>query len=296
MAKMRLKNKKAEKVQTKRVIGKSIKWDHGDVADIPIGRLEANPWNPNEMSPDEFDMLSENVEDVGFLDYPLVVPIEEGKFRIIDGEHRYEQQRLLDAESVRCIVAAPDRMDEIEQMRQTVRMNKIRGKISPRKFTSFVEKYMEKSQVEPEELPHDLGFVDMDEFEELIDQARESLPSDDMKKDFDAAREELKTIDDLSLLLNRLFTKYGDTLPFHFMFLDFGGKNCIWVRMDPKGYKLVQSQAREVQSHGFTFDSVVARMILLMDVDEFVDQHKDFLEEVEVPTTGEVDAIDDLMD
>lgn len=47
----------------------------------------------------------------------------------------------------------------------------------------------------------------------LIDDTRESLPPE-MRKEFDKAKEEIKTVDDLSLVLNRLFTKYGSTLPY----------------------------------------------------------------------------------
>jgi len=279
MAKVKTKQKSVA-ARSRKTFKLPKKWEHGDIFDIPTSLLEANEWNPNEMSAEEFDMLSENVEDVDFLDPLLVVPLPTGKFRIIDGEHRYEQQRLADASTIRCVVAKPERMDEVEQMRQTVRMNKIRGSMSAKKFSRLVEKLVEKSDMELEDLPHELGFVNVDEFQDLLDEARDALPTDDMKKLFDDARDELRTVDDLSLLLNKLFTQFGSTLPANFMILDFGGKKHIWVRMRQESYKMVEGHAREVMSHGFTFDSVVERMLVLLDVDEFIEIHRDFLEEV----------------
>ena len=257
------------------------------------------------MTAEEFDMLSENVEDIGFLDPVLVVPKDAkagavgktygGRFRIVDGEHRYEQQRLGDVPEIRCVVCDPDRMDESEQMKQTVRMNKIRGKMSPTKFASFVEKFMEKADLEPEDIPHELGFVQEDEFEELMEQARKSLPTQEMRDAFDKTKDEIKTVQDLSLVLNRLFTQFGDTLPANFMLLDFGGREHVWIRMEPSIHKMFRSQARQIYGAGYTVDSVIERMIMLLDVDEFIQAHHTFLKPVE---EGEemVPSIEDLLD
>lgn len=259
-------------------------WQHGEVLDLPIRQIEPNPWNPNEMSPADFDILSDNVDEVGFLDPVLVVPLpveagEEQRFRIIDGEHRYEQQRLMDAQVIKCIIADPARFDEKEQKRQTVRMNKIRGKLNLKKFAALANEMMEKHEVGYQDLAREFGFSDEDEFEHMLEAARESLPNAEAKKEFDKAKGELRTVEDLSLLLNRLFTKYGDSLPWNFMILDFGGKEHLWVRLEAKAFKTIRHLARQCQDLGVTFDSVVMRSLVLMDIPDFVSKHRDFLEE-----------------
>jgi len=260
--------------------------EHGEIVDIPIDAIEPNPWNPNEMAADEFNMLSENLDDVDFLQPLLVVPIREehGKqiYRIIDGEQRYMAQRLRDVENIKCVVADPERIPEIKQKFQTVRMNKIKGTLNTKKFNDLVSSIVSTGEYEFDELAHQFGFVDEDEFQLIIDSARESLPDNpDMRKEFDAAREDIKTVDDLSLVLNRLFTKYGDTLPWNFMILDWGGKEQIWVRMSKRDYDKAKAQARKVVDLGVTFDSVVGRFFSLLDMDKFVEKHRDFLEKVE---------------
>lgn len=273
------KSKKKEEVR-------EILYKHGEMTVLPMDLIEPNPWNPNEMTAEEFNMLSENIDEVDFLDPILVVPIrkEDGsiRYRIVDGEHRFEQQRLMDRETIKCVVADPDKFDETTQKFQTVRMNKIRGSFSRKKFTQLVEDLMQDGQYSLQDLAHNLGFTDDDEFESLVESARDSLPTDEMKEEFDKARDEIKTVDDLTNVLNRLFTTYGDTLPYNFMILDFGGKDHIWVRMKRKQLKRVQEVARESAGLGVTFDSVIARLLSAISLSSFVERYRDRLETVEM--------------
>ena len=269
--------------------------EHGEARDIAIDLIEVNPWNPNEMSADEFNMLSENVEDVDFLDPLLVVPIEDGKFRVVDGEHRLEVMRLRDETVVKCIIADPERFPEHVQKFQTVRMNEIKGKLNQRKFNALVSELMQTGEYTYDQLAHEFGFVDEDEFLLLVESARDSLPTDEMKTEFDKTRDEIKTVDDLSLVLNRLFTRFGDTLPSNFMILDFGGKSHLWVRMKHETHKRIMDKARDVMAYGFTFDSVLDHVLTLLPVDKFIERHRDLLEEV--PTEQGTDLnIDDVLD
>jgi len=181
------------------VAKKETQWQHGQMVELPLNALEPNEWNPNELTADQFDMLSENIDEVGFLDPVLVVPLplENGdiqRYRIVDGEHRYEQQRLMDVKTIRCIIADPNRFDEREQKRQTVRMNKIRGQLNIKKFAALANEMMEKHGVPFEDLAREFGFADEDEFQEMIAAARDSLPNEDAKKEFDKAKGELKTV------------------------------------------------------------------------------------------------------
>jgi hypothetical protein len=257
-------------------------YTHGEVRQIPIGEIKANPWNPNEMTAEEFNLLSENIDEVDFLDPLLVVP-HDGKFRVIDGEHRYEAMILTDAEEIMCVIADPERIPEARQKFQTVRMNKIRGSLNQKKFAKLVSDIMNEGEYSFEELAHEFGFADEDEFTHMVEAARETLPTSEMKSEFDKAKKDIKTIDDLSDLLNRLFTKYGDTLPANFMVLDFGGKSHLWVRMRPGSYKNIRALARECLAAGYTFDSIIERVMMVLPLTKFIEKHSDFLKEVGPP-------------
>ncbi len=252
---------------------------------IPIKQIRPNEWNPNVMNADLFNELTSNIETAGFVQDVVVAPLppEEAEltgflYRIVDGEHRFDALTLLmDSEdSIPCKIVG---LTEDEQKFQTVKLNRLRGKFDQKRFTALVRELMERYSFE--EVAERMAFTDPTELEAMMSHARESLP-DEMKEDFDRAKGDIKTVDDLSMVLNRLFTKYGDTLPYHFMILDFGGKEHLWVRMEPREYRAAQAHARECMAHGLTFDSVIARLMTVLPLEAFIRQHHDFLQEVEV--------------
>ena len=54
---------------------------------------------------------------------------------------------------------------------------------------------------------------------------------------FGEAAKEAKSVEDLSLILNHLFNKYGDTLKYSFMVFTYGGREHLYVAMNPKTKK-----------------------------------------------------------
>jgi hypothetical protein len=263
---------------------------------IPKNKIRPNEWNPNVMTADLFNELTENIESLGAVQDVVVAPLapEEQtdgyEFRIVDGEHRFDGFSVLDLELIPCKIVG---ISEDDQKFQTVKLNRLRGKFNQKKFTALVKDLMNRYSLE--EVAQRMAFTDPTELEAMLEHARESLPSEEMQNEFDKARGEIKTVDDLSMVLNRLFTKYGDTLPYNFMILDFGGKEHMWVRMHPHDHRAILHQARECVAHGVTFDSVLARMISVMSVKEFVETHRDFLREPsqETASRGSVAAFDD---
>jgi ParB-like nuclease domain len=84
---------------------------HLDARVVPIGDLYANPWNVNAMDERGYEATRESIRDGGFLD-PVTVrahPTREGKWQIIDGEHRWKaaKDEGLKAISIN-VLALPD--------------------------------------------------------------------------------------------------------------------------------------------------------------------------------------------
>lgn len=274
---------------------------HGEYRMVPIGDIVPNPWNPNEMSAEEFNILSENMDEVGNLDPLLVVPVvHEGRrmFRIVDGEQRYERERISDSKEIPCIIADPSIVDETMQQKQTVRFNQIKGHWNMEKFSKLVGDLMERGDYTYEEMAHELGFTDEDEFHSLLENVRESLPPGEMRDKFDEAKDKIQTVDDLALVLNRLFTEFGNTIPYNFMILDFGGKDHIWVRLKPKEYKSIVDQARACMRRGYTFDSLVAHVIKRLPLEKYIDTYAGALDEADetADSMGVVQTIDEVID
>jgi len=72
-----------------------------------------------------------------------------------------------------------------------------------------------------------------------------SLP-DELAKKLDKVKDQIKTIDDLSIVLNRLYNEYGDTLEYGFMIIGYGGKDSLWVRADKQLWDVIKPLSEKV--------------------------------------------------
>lgn len=227
-------------------------------AEIAIENLIPQEVNPNKMPDREFNLLCDNIQQVGFVDPVFVRPLEGGIYRVIGGYHRVEAAKLLGFEEVPCTVIDDPAFDEDLERFQIVRMNMIRGKLDTPKFLKLYESLSGKYASDL--LAESFGFADEDFFNKLVGQMSSSLPKQ-AQTEFKKAAEEIKTIDGLSLLLNKMFTKYGDTLPYGFMVVEFGKKESVWLRMEPHDLKSFGAVAEKCQSKGRGMDSMM-RLVL----------------------------------
>jgi ParB-like chromosome segregation protein Spo0J len=108
---------------------------------VDIDMLYANDYNPNKMPKTEMDLLKECIKTYGFL-FPIITTFdkEKGKYRIIDGEHRYETLKRLESKKAMVI----DLQITIEQaMQLTVLMNRIKGMHKVESMSNLVVKLNE---------------------------------------------------------------------------------------------------------------------------------------------------------
>jgi len=203
------------------------------IEDLPIGLLDEQDSNPNEMSDDQFSALVEEILESGWL-VPIQVrgPYPDGRYKLIGGHHRTKAAKVIGLEEVSAVVIDPDEFDEDWDEIQLVKQNVLHGELNPVKFTELFNKLTQKYDARM--VQSMMAFTKEDAFQRVYLDAKKALPPD-MQAKLDEVRDELKTVDDLSLVLNRLFTEYGSTVPFHFMFLSFGGKEHLMVQLKQPG-------------------------------------------------------------
>ena len=225
---------------------------------LPMANLVKNDMNPNKMNNREFDLLVDNIERTGLTDPILVRPVDDGKYRIVGGHHRFDAAEYLGFEEVPVSIIVDPEFDDDAEKFQLTRMNIIRGKMDPTKFMGL---YNNLSDRYSDEVMQDMmGFSSEAEFKNLIVQTRENLP-EELKDSFDKASKEVKTIEDLAQLLNHLLSTYGETLDHGYMVLDFGGKDSLWIRMLKKDKAAMDDLCARCREHGRTLDSVM-RLLL----------------------------------
>jgi hypothetical protein len=229
--------------------------------DLKIELLDANADNPNRMSDAEFNLLCDNVEATGITDPLLVRAMPGGRFRVVGGHHRLEVAKLFGFEDVPCtVIEDPDFDDDAERF-QLVRMNMIRGKMDPGKFLKLYEGLSKK--YEKEIMAEAFGFAEQAQFDKLVDQMGKNLPPE-IQQQFKQAAKEVKTIDGLSKLLNGMFSKYGDTLEYGYMVLDYGGKDSIWLRMSNDTRKATLALGTKCMSSNRTMDDLLGGIVQMM--------------------------------
>ena len=250
--------------------------------DVPLTLLVKNEDNPNKMSQRDFDLLCDNLEKTGLTDAILVRPldvkalkalakqwkgealvaklIEAGqKFRIVGGHHRYDAAAYLDFDTAPITAIMSEDFDDEMEKFQVVRMNTIRGKLDP---NAFYKIYSQLSAKYTDDILQDaFGFAEEAEFQKLINQTSKMLPDKALQEKFKDAAQEIKTVDGLAKLLNEMFTKYGDTLPFGYMVFDHGGQRSMWVRIEGKTMTALDLIGIMCIDHHRTVDDVIGGVL-----------------------------------
>lgn len=92
---------------------------------VPLTELFANDYNPNRMPDTEMGLLKECILKFGFL-FPIIATFDKtkGKYRIIDGYHRYEALKRIGASEASIIDMNLPYHDAVQL---TVLMNRIKG-------------------------------------------------------------------------------------------------------------------------------------------------------------------------
>lgn len=225
--------------------------------EIAVELLEKNELNPNKMTDKGFNLLVDNIARMGITD-PILVVKRGDKYRIVGGHHRVEAAIILGYTEVPCTVITDPEFDEDQEAFQLMRHNMIKGKLDQQGFVKLWERVQEKYSEDV--LAEAFGFEDKAELNKLVKETAKSLPPE-MRAKFKEAAKEVKTVKDLSSLLNRLFNSYGDTLPYGFMFMDFGGKDSVWVRMMQKDLNNVEQVFTILKEEGKTLDSLLRTIL-----------------------------------
>jgi hypothetical protein len=203
--------------------------------DVPLRLIDPSGFNPNEMDDDTFNRLVQEMEETGIVDAIQLVPAEGGRFRIIGGEHRYHGAETLGWETIPSNVLVDERfVDENLQKLLTVRLNVLRGKLNPEKFTKLYEEMADVYGAD--QLQALFGFTHTDAWEKLVKGVTDAVEKSgvggsNLLRELNKRTSKAKTVDDLGVILNQLFQDYGSDLVHSFMVFAYGKKKHIYIMM-----------------------------------------------------------------
>jgi uncharacterized ParB-like nuclease family protein len=234
------------------------------VQHIPIDLIKKNAWNPNAMSGTAFKRLVKEIEEVGFLDPIQVVPLDDGTYRIIGGEHRVEAAKELNYKEVPAVILAEARWkDEDLQKFVTVRLNVLHGKLDPGKMAAL---YDEMAQKYGEDALKELfAYTDQGAFNQMLKDIKRGLKkagiSPDLAEQFATAAKEKRSLEEIAMILNELFANYGDTVQQSFMVFTFGKKEHIYYAMDSDTQKAMKKITGHARKTGADMNDVLGKAI-----------------------------------
>jgi len=226
--------------------------------------LDNNAWNPNSMDQDDFNRLVREIEDVGFIDAVQAVPTEEGRYRIIGGEHRVAAAMELRLESIPTLVLNGPKWQDVDlQKLVTIRLNVLKGQLNPEKmgilYREMAEKYGEDA------LQSLFAFTDQHAWDKLVSGIKQGLSKaglpKEKQKEFTERAKEAKTLKDLERILNELWSSYGDTVQLSFMIFTYGKREHIYVSMDQKTRSAVKKVAAHCKAHAKDINTVLGPAI-----------------------------------
>ncbi len=194
---------------------------------IKLNQIRPLVENPRIMTSEELNALVENIERVGY-NQPLVLFWNETDqiYELVKGHRRYDALIYLKEEEVDCIIAEyPNREEMImDAMADNINV----GHFDPIKMMELF-KYLRTKGYDDAKIRERMAITSDAQLKRLIKQFENELP-EALAEKLRAVRGEIKTIDDLSTILNQIFTEYGDTLDFNFMVFAYGKQKHLYIK------------------------------------------------------------------
>ena len=234
----------------------------GEYVELDLGLIDHNEWNPNEMKEREFERLMREISESGMIAPIQVVPMTDGRYRIIGGAHRFQVCQLLEYESIPAVVLTDEKwQDEGLQKLETVRLNMIKGGLNAEKM---IDLYNDVSEQYGDEAMADLlGFTDERALAKIIGDVKRSMKDaglpdeaiDQLDHEADKIKDSSKFLDRLGDILERIYSTYGHTVDNRFIYFDWGGKKHLYVEVKGPTFKRVQKVMDRVSELGLNADT-----------------------------------------
>jgi len=207
-----------------------------DLQWIPIDLVIPNDWNPNEEDDIAFNLLQDEINQVGMISPIQVVPLDDGRYLIIGGEHRWRACKNLGHEEIPCALLTDSKWQETDLEKfATVRLNVMHGKLNPEKFMKLYKEMAAKYG--EESMQRMMGYSDPKGFQRMLGWVKkglkQSLPAD-MAADVDDATKDVRSVAELQAVIQEMFAQHGDTLEYSFMVFNFGKNRHVYIKCNAK--------------------------------------------------------------
>jgi len=226
---------------------------------LPLADLYEFVDNPNEEASLVFNNLLMEIQEDGF-DQPLIVvdrmQIENKPgWTVVSGNHRFRALKLHGYTHADCVVK--DWNAEKAKIK-VVRRNLIAGQINTERFTRLVDSI--RTPYTPDQIADVLGFTSVESFAKNYKKQHE--------KEQRGIREvtqgdPTRLVEGMTVILNKLFAEYGDTVPHSFMYFLNGGKIHLTVQTNTQLRRVIGRIAKKCLAEHLDMNVVLTGALVL---------------------------------
>ena len=246
----------------KPTVKRELKASSLKVFDIPLDMLHGDDLNPNEMPEDKFDLLVQEIEESGF-DEPIIViphPQKDGEYLIAGGHHRKKAAAHLGMDAIPAVIK--ETWSEDQQKLALVKRNIVSGRMNTQKFTALYTELSKK--YDSALLQTMLGFTQKKEFEAVYEGVEKNLKPK-QKASLAKAKENIKSVDDLTAVLHKIFKEEGSESDTSYVVFSAGGKKHHYVQIDDETEKALASLKKKRENDGQSLSDLIKEFIRSQD-------------------------------
>ena len=110
----------------------------GEVITVHVESVDPNPWNPNEQQEHVFEAEQKSIKKHGLISFPVVRETKDGRFQILDGEHRWRAVQATGGDEISVLNLGTE-VSTVEAKMITEQLNALRGRNDPIKHAELLD-------------------------------------------------------------------------------------------------------------------------------------------------------------
>jgi ParB/RepB/Spo0J family partition protein len=229
------------------------------VVEIAVDALVPLNSNVNEMDEKEMKRLAEEINETGMISPIQVIPMADGRFTILGGEHRWRACRMNGFTHVPALVLTQEKWQD-QELQEIVafRLNSLHGKVNPEKFVKMWDKMIQKHGADA--MQNVLAVTDDQVFKKLANKIKRDLTTGmpkELKEKISDAEKKSKTIDEFGKMVNKIFKNHTDSIKSNFLLFKHGNSDHLLLSVSEDTFRSVKIVSDFCLASGKSVDEVI---------------------------------------
>ena len=220
---------------------------------IPVANLVRMHDNANFMDGVTLNDLIMKIEKRGF-DQILTVYWNEDlkKYEVVKGNHRFEASKTLGFTELPCAIGDYASRDEAvaDSISDNVTRGEVQEQILSRNINNLIDRHGRKKVEEM------LMISDKKQLARIIKTVKEQLPPE-MQEAFEKAKVDIKNIDDLASVIQKIAQERGHTAEIGYIFFNLEGKNHLMISMERRTEAQVKKVTEFCEERNVNINSIL---------------------------------------